>query len=137
MLIKDMLSKCDHIATLRHYKGIVPFRHDGIYLGDGKVVHYGTDENGNPPIKVQIVSLKAFCKGNLNNLMIIPHLKKRYTEEQCMKRVAKSLGGGVGKYDFKKFNCEHYVEFILTNKPVSNQSQIIHDWKKYKQRMFG
>lgn len=124
------LKQCDHIATKRYYmkNPLLPFWHHGVYIGNGKVVHYGVDDEDKMPIKIQIVSLNTFCKGNLENLKVIKH--KRVVKKACMKRVEQSLNKGLGKYHFYYYNCEHYANWVINGKPYSAQSKVLHKSKR-------
>ncbi len=124
----------DHLITKRHFKTILPFDHHGVYLGKNKVLHYGRDENYKLPVKVQIISLESFNKHEPLNLLVIPH--HGLSKVDIKKRIKQSLGKGIGKFDFKKFNCEHFSNWILEGGDTNSfQSKVKHGFEDYKKKL--
>ena len=130
------LKQCDLVVTRRYYKNLIPFDHYGVYIGNGKVLHHGVDENYKSPIIVQIVPLKSFCKGDLSNLWVeedVEHTDKR----SCMKRARLSLKKFNNHYDVIRINCEHLARWIVSGKPYSKQSKLAHEVDEFKDRFFN
>lgn len=104
--------------------GIIPYRHFGIDIGDGTVVHLATDPSeessvsqGCRPMRVQRVALETFLDG------------KRHTIERVSdglpadEVVDRALGAvGTNYYHLVIGNCEHFARLCKTGNPASHQA---------------
>jgi len=101
-----------HLATRR--PGYV---HHGIYIGDGKVIHYAgfSRRLGRGP--VEIVSIEQFAAGF--SLEVISHRFARYTGLEVVRRAASRLGER--KYRLLTNNCEHFCLWCLFGQGRSEQ----------------
>jgi len=77
--------------------------HLGVYIGDGRVVHYLNDDH------VHEVTWEQFLEGRTPQHWTYPDLQARPAEEvvaTALSEVGKSY-----KYNLLKFNCEHFAIF--------------------------
>ena len=104
--------------------GIIPYRHFGIDIGDGTVVHLATEPSeetsirrGRRPMRVQRVALETFLAG------------KRHTIERVSdglpadEVVDRALGAvGTNYYHLVIGNCEHFARLCKSGNPASHQA---------------
>jgi hypothetical protein len=101
-----------HLVTPR-----VGFEHHGIYVGDGKVVHYGTLARGLSRRPVEEVSLAHFAHGH--------RIWRRWSDclsfdhEEVIRRARSRLGED--HYRLFTNNCEHFCEWCLYDRHRSYQ----------------
>lgn len=92
--------------------------HDGIYLGDGLVIHLtgGTPDGGKAAGRVQIDTLARFAGGR-------PVTVRRYSgthdPEDIIGRAMSRLGEG--NYDLINNNCQHFARWCATGDHESEQ----------------
>ena len=103
------------------------YRHYGIYVGKGTIIHYGTkDKDFGKGISIHKSTMKEFLKGenkyyickfpehaNIENY----HL---FTKKEAVQRAYKRLGEQ--SYSLVTNNCEHFALWCRTN--ISQSSQI-------------
>jgi hypothetical protein len=100
----------------------VPYRHYGIYVGDGRVIHYsGEPGKGKKSGCVREVSVANFARGD-------QVFRKRYKAEKCLPidttiRLARNRLGETF-YDLKNNNCQHFSRFCKTGKHESLQVKL-------------
>ena len=93
-------------------------RHDGIYLGDGLVIHLtgGTPDGGKAAARVQTDSLARFAGGR-------PVTVRRYSgahdPEDIVDRAMSRLGEG--NYNLIFSNCQHFARWCATGDHESDQ----------------
>jgi hypothetical protein len=108
------LQRGDHIRAGRPWNP----HHDGIYLGDGLVIHLtgGTPDGGKAAASVQIDSLARFAAGR-------PVTVRRYSgthdPEEIVTRAISRLGEG--NYDLISNNCQHFARWCATGDHESEQ----------------
>jgi len=100
--------------------------HFGIYLGEDKIIEYGSAKDflntKKEDVKVQISSMKEFLSGKMALVRVyslIDKLKKnsvKKTIKKAMDRIDEQ------KYDPINNNCEHFVNECVFNKHISKQS---------------
>ena len=91
---------------------ITPFlgyTHHGIYVGDGKVVHYGALMYDIIRKPVEEVSLEAFAEGR--PVYQVLHAESAFCAEEVISRARTRLGEK--RYRLLTNNCEHFVEWCL------------------------
>lgn len=108
------------------------YRHYGVYVGHGKVVHYaGTGGDWNGVQTVREVSLKNFVKDSgYYRICAFPeycnvpgyHL---YSKKETVQRAYSRLGEH--RYDLISNNCEHFAIWCRTNVSESKQTKKIED----------
>jgi hypothetical protein len=91
--------------------------HDGIYLGDGQVIHLvGTAGGGKHEATVRIDSLAVFAAGR--PVTVRPYAPNHSPEEIIARAMAKL---GQGGYDVIFNNCQHFARWCATGDHVSEQ----------------
>ncbi|MGQ8820131.1 lecithin retinol acyltransferase family protein [Bibersteinia trehalosi] len=110
----------DHLKSRRY--GIA-YAHHGIYLGEGKVIHYsGSAEDFDlKTAKVEITTLYAFADGKIDDIIVLPHKNFCYSVEERIKRAKGRLGER--KYNLATNNCEHFVMWCFDGEPRSYQAK--------------
>jgi len=85
------------------------YTHHGIYVGEGKVVHYGALLYDIIRKPVEEVSLAAFAQGRA--LYQVLHEEAAFKAEEAILRARTRLGEK--RYRLLSNNCEHFVEWCL------------------------
>lgn len=93
------------------------FAHHGIYVGAGKVVHYGGLEGHLLRGPVQEVSLASFTRGW--PVWVRPHERARFGCEDAIRRARSRVGENC--YRLLSNNCEHLCEWCLHGEHRSYQ----------------
>jgi hypothetical protein len=107
------LSRGDHICA-RRPGGI---RHDGIYLGDGQVIHMAsTPGQGKRGARVQVSTLSEFASGQ--PVTIRPYANPD-DPEVIIRRAMSRLGEG--GYNLAFNNCQHFARWSATGEHRSEQ----------------
>ncbi|WP_213304030.1 lecithin retinol acyltransferase family protein [Paraburkholderia sacchari] len=113
----DVLYTCDlcvgaHLATRR--PGYV---HHGIYIGNGRVIHYAgfSRHLGSGP--VEVISIEEFSAGF--GLLLVPHPHAQYTGREIARRAASRLGEH--NYKLLTNNCEHLCLWCVLGQGRSHQ----------------
>jgi hypothetical protein len=91
---------------------ITPFlgyTHHGIYVGSGKVVHYGALMYDIIRKPVEEVSIEVFAEGR--PLYEVTHSEAGFDAEEVIRRARTRLGEK--RYRLLTNNCEHFVEWCL------------------------
>lgn len=107
-----------HISTGAHV--VTPRRaylHHGIYVGEGRVVHYSGLVHRLRSGPVEMVSLESFTRGH--PLFVIAHSSTTYTPAEVVRRAMSRIGED--RYHLLKNNCEHFCEWCLRAEPRSYQ----------------
>jgi hypothetical protein len=101
------------------FRGIVPYLHYGIYIGDQTVVHLATDESGSQ-MSVQQVTIEEFANGNA---VCVEFVASPLPDHVVVERAL----GAVGQrgYDLVGGNCEHFARCIKTGSPHSHQVDVV------------
>ena len=100
-----------HLVTPR-----LGFAHHGIYVGCGRVVHYGALVHGLHRGPVEEVSLSRFTHGH--TLWVRPGAA-RFDCEEVMRRARSRIGEN--SYRLLSNNCEHFCEWCLRGEHRSEQ----------------
>src|SRR6187551_2727486 len=100
-----------HLVTPR-----VLYTHHGIYVGDGRVVHYAGFAHGLRRGPVEQVSLERFARGR--KVRIEPG-QRRFDSREVVARALSRLGES--RYRFLTNNCEHFCTWALRNECRSRQ----------------
>ena len=109
------------------YGPSIPIKHHGIYLGDGKIIHYTTnpDPNSFDKGKVFVESIENFTD-DISKIQAVEYpdgLVSKSTEEIINTALSRE---GEAKYNVLFNNCEHFANKSITGKAVSNQ---VERWK--------
>lgn len=108
----ENLAAGDHLVSSRIF-----YAHHGIYLGEGKVIHYAGWANGLRAGKIEITSLADFMQDKLTR--VIPHTNKKFSAKQIVARAKSRLDED--SYCVIRNNCEHFVNWCIHDKPHSRQ----------------
>lgn len=96
------------------------FAHHGIYVGDGKVVHYGALIHDIIRKPVEEVTLEQFACGR--PVFVVEHGEDCVAAEDAIRRARSRLGEK--RYRLLSNNCEHFVEWCLHGVHRSFQAEI-------------
>ena len=110
--MSDNLQIGAHLITPRNW-----YEHHGIYVGNGRVVHYSGFCNGYHPGPVEEVALRDFECGH--GFRIRLHPRGLYSGSEIAAR-ARSRVGEDG-YRFFANNCEHFCEWCINGRDRSRQ----------------
>lgn len=101
---------------------IVPwlgFTHHGVYVGAGRVVHYGALMYDIIRKPVEEVSFETFAEGR--PVFVIEHPEVCFDAAEIVSRARSRLGEK--RYRLLTNNCEHFVEWCLHGLPRSFQAE--------------
>jgi Lecithin retinol acyltransferase len=101
---------------------IVPwlgFTHHGIYVGAGRVVHYGALMYDIIRKPVEEVSLEGFAESR--PVFVVEHNEVCFEATEIARRARSRLGEK--RYRLFTNNCEHFVEWCLHDLPRSFQAE--------------
>jgi hypothetical protein len=85
------------------------FAHHGIYVGEGKVIHYGALVYDLIRRPVEEVSIEQFAGGR--PVYIVKQEPTAFAVEEVLRRARSRLGED--RYRLMSNNCEHFVEWCL------------------------
>ena len=85
------------------------FAHHGIYIGGGKVIHYGALVYDIIRRPVEKVSIEAFACGR--PVYVVQHDALPFSVDEILERARSRLGEN--RYRLLSNNCEHFVEWCL------------------------
>jgi hypothetical protein len=95
------------------------FTHHGVYVGDGRVVHYGALVYDVIRRPVEEVSVEAFAEGR--PLFVVEHDEVCFDAAEIVSRARSRLGEN--RYRLFSNNCEHFVEWCLHDVARSFQAE--------------
>jgi hypothetical protein len=101
-----------HVVTPRRH-----YLHHGIYVGDGKIVHYAGLANGLQRGPVEETSLVFFSRGH--PILFRSHADSSFDPCDVIRRARSRIGED--SYCLLTNNCEHFCEWCLHGKPRSYQ----------------
>ncbi|MFO0013474.1 MAG: lecithin retinol acyltransferase family protein [Planctomycetota bacterium] len=96
--------------------GVVPYRHYGVDIGDGSVVHLATDENESS-MRVQRVAWDVFADGKS---VRVESVSNALPSAEVVERAIRSVG--LSGYHLALGNCEHFARACKTGDAVSHQA---------------
>ncbi len=106
-----------HVVTPRR-----GYTHHGIYVGDGKVVHYRGLSRGWHAGPVEEVSLAEFARGR--PVRVRPHTSARFDRNDVVARARSRIGENC--YRILSNNCEHFCEWCVHG---TNRSPQVETWR--------
>lgn len=101
-----------HLVTPR-----LGYSHHGIYVGNGRVLHYAGLCRGLHTGPVEESSLENFSAGN--DVEVRTELLPRFTSEEVVRRARSRLGEN--RYRLLSNNCEHFCTWCLYGEARSEQ----------------
>ena len=93
------------------------FAHHGIYVGEGKVIHYGALVYDLIRRPVEEVTLQQFACGR--PLFVVKHESLPFPCEEIVRRARSRIGEN--RYRLLSNNCEHFAEWCLYDETRSFQ----------------
>jgi hypothetical protein len=102
-----------HLTTSRR-----GYTHHGVYVGQGRVVHYSGLSTLWQCGPVEEVSLARFANGHALN--IVEHSPPRYSPAEIVRRARSRLGEN--DYRLLSNNCEHFCNWCVSG--VSRSAQV-------------
>ena len=85
------------------------YTHHGVYVGDGRVVHYGALKYNLIRKPVEEVTLAEFAEGR--PVYVVTHCESAFDAAEIIRRARSRLGEK--RYRLLSNNCEHFVEWCL------------------------
>ena len=101
-----------HLVTPR--RGYV---HHGVYVGNGRIIHYPGLIRGLHRRAVEEVSLAEFARGR--PVAVRTDSRTRFDREDVVRRARSRLGEN--RYHIIRNNCEHFCEWCLSGVSRSRQ----------------
>lgn len=101
-----------HIVTPRW-----AYAHHGIYVGEGRVIHYGGFSCGLRRSPIEEVSLSEFAQGRPIALRLAGSY--RFDRDEVVRRARRRLGED--RYHVFANNCEHFCEWCVRGEHRSYQ----------------
>jgi hypothetical protein len=105
-----------HVVTSR-----IGYTHHGIYVGNGKVVHYSGLSRGWRGGPVEEVSLARFARGRPIRVRV--HADARFDRDAVIARAQSRLGEN--RYRALTNNCEHLCEWCIYGENRSRQVEVL------------
>ena len=102
-----------HLTTSRR-----GYTHHGVYVGDGRVVHYSGLSDSWQCGPVEEVSVARFSAGR--EVRIVVHPTSLFSQEEIVRRARSRLGEN--DYRLLTNNCEHFCNWCSTG--VSHSRQV-------------
>ena len=102
------------------------YTHHGIYVGNGKVVHYAGLCRSLARGPVEEVSLEEFADGQAVHVKI--GASALYSAAVIIERARSRLGEN--RYRITTNNCEHFCEWCLRGEPRSEQVERLLAWPR-------
>jgi hypothetical protein len=96
--------------------GILPYRHYGIDLGDGTVIHLATVPDS-PTMQVQRISWDSFADGKP---VRVESVRSGFGSEEVVQRAMQAVG--LTGYHLALGNCEHFARYCKTGESISHQA---------------
>lgn len=104
------------LLTVPCFWGIIPYRHFGIDLGDGTVVHLASVGGDTSEMEVQRVAIAEFADGKP---ISIEHVSNVLEDDQVIERALGAVGNTY--YHVALGNCEHFARLCKSGEHVSHQ----------------
>ena len=101
-----------HLVT--HRRG---YEHHGIYVGNGRVVHYAGFAGSTQRGLIEEVELSRFAGGHPLTIRATP--SARYVGDEAVRRARSRLGEN--RYRLLTNNCEHFCSWCLLGESRSEQ----------------
>ncbi len=101
-----------HLVTTRR-----GYSHHGIYVGNGRVVHYSGLSRGWKAGPVEEVSIAVFAQGE--SIWVRPHMNPRFDCNEVVQRACSRLGENC--YQLASNNCEHLCHWCVQGENRSRQ----------------
>ena len=116
----EVLKTGSVIYADNYFVGYNTYQHYGVYIGEGKVIHFAPLEGQEISIENGIIhetTLEKFLNGR--TLKIDKNIKAIFSETEIVERARSKLGKK--GYDLFSNNCEHFARWCVTGEHVSYQ----------------
>lgn len=103
-----------------YFIGLNTYQHYGVYIGNGKVIHFAPIEGQEISFENGIIhetTLEKFLNGR--SLKIDVNIENKFSEWEIIQRARSRLGEK--DYDLLMNNCEHFARWCVTGEHVSYQ----------------
>jgi hypothetical protein len=118
--IFDKLSIGSILFVDNYFAGLNTYQHYGVYIGDGKVIHFAPLEGQEISARNGVIhetALDKFLDGRA--LQVEINVEKKYSDNVIIQRARSRLGEK--GYDLIANNCEHFARWCVTGENVSYQ----------------
>ncbi|MHC0037903.1 lecithin retinol acyltransferase family protein [Pseudoneobacillus sp. C159] len=105
--------------------GPLSFRHFGIDIGDGTVVHFTGEKAFSKSNLIQHTSLDKFLKGG--DLEVDLATPLTYKRDEIVERALSKVGSDFGGYNLFDNNCEHFANWCARGRKTSRQINFKND----------
>lgn len=100
------------------------YRHYGIDLGDGRVVHFvGESFWSRQDSRICIDTMESFVKDG--RLEVVTDVEPTYTREEIVERALSCVNTNFGGYTVVDNNCEHFAMWCATGQRISRQGYLL------------
>lgn len=100
--------------------GFPSFRHYGVDIGDGTVVHFrGEMQCVHSDAWIQHTSIEEFCREGC--IRTAREIRYRYPPDVVAERALSQVGCNFGGYNFLTNNCEHFANWCACGRRISRQ----------------
>jgi hypothetical protein len=116
----DKLSVGSAIFVDNYFAGFNTYQHYGVYIGNGKVIHFAPQEGKEISMENGVIhetSLEKFLNGRA--LQIDKNIEKIFSDNEIVRRARSRLGEK--GYDLFTNNCEHFARWCVTGEHISYQ----------------
>ena len=103
-----------------YFVGFSTYQHYGVYIGNGKVIHYAPLEGQEISFENGIIhetTLESFLDGRA--IRFAGNTEPAFTEEEIIQRARSRIGEK--EYSLINNNCEHFARWCVTGNSVSYQ----------------
>ncbi|MFN5395019.1 MAG: lecithin retinol acyltransferase family protein [Planctomycetota bacterium] len=105
------------LLTVPCFWGFIPYRHFGIDLGDGTVVHLASVRGDTSQMEVQRVSMEVFADGKQ---ILVDQVSQPLEDDQVIERALGAVGNT--HYHVALGNCEHFARLCKSGEHISHQT---------------
>ena len=105
-----------HLVTPRGW-----YSHHGVYVGEGRVVHYAGFSRAFHRGPIEETSVDAFAKQF--GLRVKPHAAPAFSPDEIVRRAKARLGED--RYGVLSNNCEHFSEWCICGRARSSQIEAL------------
>jgi len=102
------------------------YKHYGIDLGDGDVVHF----TGDRPENYRIIVTSKFVFAGGGRVHEDNGVKYEFSKEETASRALSMVGDDFGRYDYLTNNCEHFTSWCSAGAKKSRQSENVKNMSK-------
>ncbi len=105
-----------HLVTPRKW-----YSHHGVYVGNGRVVHYAGLSRAFHRGPIEETSLESFARQF--GFAVRPHVAPAFSPDEIVRRAKARLGEN--RYAIITNNCEHFCEWCIGGRAKSSQIEAL------------